>query len=100
MFDAHIFEAPSFTVWNIVYTAIGASVFWSTWGRTKLRAFILPDLIRYLPWKRWHPLFEFVLFIAIGCVVGVGMTNPTNPRQAITAGLGWTGAIARRKNTA
>jgi hypothetical protein len=92
-----MFDAPSFTFWNVVYTAIGASVFWSTWGRTKLKTFVLPDLVRYLPWKRWHPLIEFVLFIALGCVVGVGVTNPTNPRQAITAGLGWTGAIARRK---
>jgi hypothetical protein len=92
-----MFEAPSFTLWNVIYTAIGAAVLWSTWGRTKLKPYFLPELIRYLPGERWHPLIEFALFIALGVVVGIGFTNPSNPRQAISAGLGWTGVFARRK---
>ena len=40
-----MFEPPSFGFWNVVYTAIGATVFWGTWGRTKLKPFVLPDII-------------------------------------------------------
>ena len=92
-----MFNNPHFTVWNIVYTAIGAAVFWGVWGRTKLKPYILSDVIELLPWKKYHPLLEFLMFLIIGCVVGIGFADPTNPRQALTAGFGWTGAIARRK---
>lgn len=93
-----MFENPSFSFWNVVYTAIGAAVFWGTWGRTKLRPYILADVIKYLPGKRWHPLIEFIVFIVIGCVVGIGFTNPINARQALTAGFGWTGVFAKRSS--
>jgi hypothetical protein len=93
-----MFENPSFTFWNVVYTAIGAAVFWSTWGRTKLKPYGLSELIRYLPFEQYHPIIEFLVFVALGVVIGIGFTSPTNPRQAISAGLGWTGVFARRKN--
>lgn len=89
-----MFQGPSFTFWNIVYTAIGAAGFWSTWGRSKLKPFLIADLIRRLPARRWHPLIEFLLFIVLGVIVGIGVTNPTNAQQAIAAGMGWTGIFA------
>jgi hypothetical protein len=92
------FEMPSFTVWKVVFTAVGASVYWGMWGRTKLRPYLLPDILRYLPFKRFHPMIEFLVFLTIGCLVGIGFTNPSNPQQAITAGMGWTGVFVRRKS--
>jgi hypothetical protein len=73
---------------KVVYTAIGASVYWGLWGRTKLRPYVLPDLLKFLPLKRFHPLIEFLVFVAFGCLVGIGFTNPSNPQQALTAGMG------------
>jgi hypothetical protein len=57
----------------------------------------LPDILKYLPFKKLHPLIEFLVFLALGCIVGIGFTNPSNPQQALTAGMGWTGVFVRRK---
>lgn len=94
------FEMPTFTVWKVAYTAIGAAVFWSVRGRTELKPFGLSAVLRYLPLKRFHPMIEFILFIALGCFVGIAFADPGNSRQAITAGMGWTGVFVKRKSGA
>lgn len=91
------FDVPSFDAWKIVYTAIGASIYWGMWGRTKLRPYVLPDILEHLPWKNVHPLIEFAIFLTLGCLVGIGFANPSTPQQALTAGMGWTGVFARQK---
>jgi hypothetical protein len=91
------FEMPSFTFGKVAFTAIGATVYWGLAGRTKLRPFLLPDILKHLPWKQAHPILEFLLFLTMGCLVGIGFTDPSNTRQAITAGMGWTGVFVRRK---
>ena len=91
------FELPSFTLWKVVYTAIGASVYWGVQGRTKLRPFLLPDVLPHLPWERAQAILEFVVFLTMGCLVGIAFVNPTNAQQALTAGMGWTGVFVRRR---
>lgn len=94
------FDMPQFTVGNVMYTAIGAAVFWGISGRNKLKPFILCDLIEYLPISAHaKEIVGFFVFIALGCIVGIGFTDPSNPRQALTAGFGWTGAFARPKKS-
>src|SRR5690242_16186197 len=91
-----MFENTNFTFGNIAYTAIGAAVFWGKWGRTELKAYVLSDLIGLLPIKKRsiRAGVEFLTFVGVGVVVGVGLTEPVNPAQAIMAGLGWTGLFA------
>ena len=92
------FDIPQFTVWKIVYTAIGAAVFWGIQGRTKLKPFVIAPLVSRLPLsKHAKEVIEFIIFIALGCIIGIGFADPNNPRQALTAGFGWTGAFARAK---
>lgn len=94
------FELPEFTVWKLIYTGIGAAVFWGVWGRSRLKPFILFDLFKNLPVPEpVKEVIEFLVFIALGCLVGIGFTDPVNPRQALTAGFGWTGAFARIKKS-
>jgi hypothetical protein len=90
-----LFDDPSFTFWNVAYTAIGAMVLWGTWGRTKLKPFVLSNVLGLFLTGRAQIVVEFFVFVAIGCVVGIGLVKPVNPQQAITAGLAWTGAFAR-----
>lgn len=90
-----VFDNPSFTTWNIIYTAIGAMVLWGTWGRTKLKAFVLSSIIRLFLTGRAEAVVEFVVFVILGCIIGIGVVRPVNPQQAITAGLAWTGVFAR-----
>jgi len=87
---------PDVTFASVFFTAIGAALFWGKWGNRKLRAYALSRLLEYIfpksPYVR-HVL-EFFVFIALGCVVGIGLTQPANIPQCFTAGLGWTGFVA------
>jgi hypothetical protein len=92
-----MFQLPHFGFWNVVFTAIGAAVFWGKWGRTKLKAYVLSDLIALLPvGKKLQCAIEFGVFLILGCLVGIAVVQPTTPTQALTAGFGWTGLFARR----
>ena len=92
-----MFEGPTFTFWNVVYTAIGAMIFWAKWGRTRLKVYALSNIVRLLPIPRiWRNAIEFLVFIFLGCLVGIGLVKPENVAQALTAGLGWTGLLSQR----
>jgi len=91
------FEMPSFTLWKVAFTAIGVSIYWGVQGRTKLKPFLLPDVLPHLPSERAQAVLEFFVFLAMGCIVGIAFTNPTNAQQAITAGMGWTGVLVKRR---
>jgi hypothetical protein len=90
-----------FTFSNVLFTVAGAIVFWARkGGRSELKAYGLSDMVTLLPWNRGiRTILEFVIFIVLGCVVGIGFTEPSNPRQALTAGFGWTSLLAVGKNT-
>lgn len=93
-----MFDNPSFTFWNIFYTAIGATLLWGTWGRTKLKAYVFSNVLGLFLSGRAETVVEFLVFVAVGCVVGIGVMKPVNPQQAITAGLAWTGVFVRPEN--
>jgi hypothetical protein len=38
-----------------------------------------------------------VAFTALGCFIGIGILQPNNPQQAVTAGFAWTGLFAKMK---
>ena len=93
-----VFEVPHFTVWTTIYTAIGAAVFWGRTGRTKLRVYYLSYLFDMLnfPDGLFRQVIEFAVFIAFGCLIGIGIAKPSTVAQAITAGFAWTGFVAKR----
>jgi hypothetical protein len=92
-----VFQIPSFTFWNVTFTAIGAAVYWGKWGRTKLKAYVLSDIVNLMPLdERWRSAIEFSIFLVIGSIVGIAIVQPTNATQALTAGFGWTGLFAHR----
>jgi hypothetical protein len=92
------FYVPDFTIWKVVYTAIGVTVFWGKWGRRKLQPFVLPSLLDVLPLRgKWRAALEFIIFVALGCLVGIGAANPINGVQALTAGFAWTGVFTHHK---
>jgi len=92
-----MFQIPSFTFWNVAFTGVGVAVFWGKWGRTKLRAYLLSDLLNLVPVdEKWRAAIEFLVFLTLGCLVGIGIVQPTTPTQALTAGFGWTGFFTHR----
>jgi hypothetical protein len=95
-----MFDYPSFTFGAVAYAAIGSMVFWGKMGRTKLKAYVLSDVLDRLPVRpNTQYLIEFFIFVILGCVVGIGITQPTNARQAITAGIAWTGIFSAPRST-
>ena len=87
--------SAGFTVSNVVYTVIGAAVYWGRTGRSQLRPYVLAKLIDRAGLAKTPRVFiEFFVFVALGCIVGIGMVDPRNAVQALTAGFAWTGAIA------
>lgn len=87
-----MFTLPHFTIGAIAYTAAGAAIFWSKWGKRELRVYMLSKLFDAFGMPpKWRIPVEFVTFIALGCFVGIGILNPTTAPQALTAGFSWTG---------
>ena len=92
-----MFQSPQFTFWNVTFTAVGAAVFWGKWGRSRLKAFLLSDILNLFHLKtRERAALEFLIFLTLGCLVGIGIAQPHNAIQALTAGFGWTGFFAHR----
>ena len=73
----------------------GALVLWGMW-RDKgmdVRAFVpVADFLERieLSWE-WRYLIELALFVILGAILGIALTQPTSQAQAVTAGFGWTG---------
>jgi hypothetical protein len=76
------------------YSALGVFVLASRWGHDGLRLFVPRALIEtfHLDEDR-NTQIEFAIFIIVGAVIGVVASDPVTARQAVAAGLGWTGLL-------
>jgi hypothetical protein len=84
----------------IVYTAIGAAVIWGKMGHKELRAYVLSDFVRMVPIRpNFQSILEFLVFVTLGCAVGIGVAQPVNARQALTAGIAWTSFFSTPQGT-
>lgn len=91
-----MFEVPTFDLWAVVFTALGAIIVWARLGPEKIRVFALSRLIEGLGFRnRNQMLLEFVVFVSLGIVVGVAVVQPTTVPQALAAGMGWTGLLSQ-----
>lgn len=81
--------------WDLVgYAALGVLALASKWGHDGLRVYVPTALIRtlHLDDDR-NTQLEFLFFIVMGSIFGVLVGGPETPRQAVAAGLGWTGLL-------
>jgi hypothetical protein len=88
-----------FTPTMILFTGLGAAIFWGRNGRKKLKVFVLSDLFDSLQFRedsKFRVISEFVLFVTFGILIGVGAIGPTTIPQALTAGIAWTGMVSKR----
>lgn len=91
-----MFEAPTFEVYSVVFTALGAMIVWARLGPKRVRVFALSRLIEGMGLtNRTKFIAELVIFVAMGVVVGVAVVQPTNVPQALAAGMGWTGLLSQ-----
>lgn len=93
-----MFPTPLPLRWVIAFTAAGALVYWCKWGPDTLRAYGLSRVINLLPVSpRTKRILEPLAFTALGCFLGIGLMQPINPTQAVTAGFAWTGLFGKLK---
>ncbi|WP_158792251.1 hypothetical protein [Granulicella sp. L60] len=103
--EAFMQVPPPNLIWShfslpmILYTGLGSAIFWGKNGRGKLKVFVLSTLFDSLKWPNdnpWRIIVEFVLFITFGILIGIGAIGPATIMQALTAGIAWTGVVAKR----
>jgi len=81
--------------WDLFgYAALGVVALASRWGHDGLRVWVPAALIKtlHLDDDR-NTQVEFAVFVILGSVFGVILGGPDTPRQAVAAGLGWTGFL-------
>jgi hypothetical protein len=81
---------------NVVFAAIGSFALWLKLGeRQQLTVHGLGKfwgLLKITGRKR--DVIELISFVVVGAFMSMLFTDPTNVRQAFSAGLGWTGLLA------
>ncbi len=81
---------PLPTGFIIAYTAAGAVAYWAKWGRDRLRVFYLAEVLDVIPMRRIvRARVEFIMFVVLGCFLGIGLVQPTNMTQSFSAGFAW-----------
>jgi hypothetical protein len=98
MLDAS-FPLPEFSAAKIGCTALGALILWNMKGRSNLKAYGISRLTNLIPvkYKRARVLTELILFLMLGTALAILLADPSTPRQAFAAGLGWTGLVAKQQ---
>jgi len=88
-------QASQLMHWSLVgYSALGVLVLASRQGHEGLRIWVPGKLISTFKWHdNRNTQVEFVVFIVIGSLIGIVVGGPDTPRQAVAAGLGWTGLL-------
>jgi hypothetical protein len=83
---------------NLFFTALGAIISYSKWGRKKLKVYYLSDLLDVFGLgPKARILAELLVFIFLGCAISLGIVRPQSAAQAFSAGLGWTGLVGHVK---
>ena len=94
-----MFETPEFGLDKIFFTAVGVFVLWASWGKGGLSVkYLNAALAQWGVPQNWLMLVEFVVTMAVGAIVAVVLVDPQTARQAIAAGMGWTGLVTKPAN--
>ena len=93
-------EFFTFYFWaHVFYAFLGSGLLYVRWGRSKLRTFGLSAFLDTFDLsEKVRVRLEMLLFITIGTFVAMGVAQPSNAVQALTAGLGWTGLVAKPRS--
>lgn len=91
-----MFGTPLPIGWVIVFTAAGVMGYWAKWGRERLKVYGLSRILDLVPLREpWKARAEFLLFVGLGCLIGIGVVQPVNVTQSLTAGFTWVGLFTR-----
>lgn len=85
-----IFTDPNMQL--VFFAFVGVAI---SFGRAKeadKKALGLSPLLgRFITHERGLMIVEALVFLSLGCMISMGVTNPSTVPQALAAGLAWTG---------
>jgi hypothetical protein len=91
-------ELLTFSFWvHVIFCAIGASVLYSQWGRSELRAYTLSAYLDTISFKdeASRARVEMIIFLIMGTLLAMGLAHPRSVPQAFAAGAGFTGLTTK-----
>lgn len=95
------FLVPQYDGVAVFFAAIGAAISYGRMSASQVKtwglSYIFDLIFQSNPKGRWRLVVELLVFVVIGVLVAVGLTQPTNVMQALTAGLGWTALVAKQR---
>ena len=89
------FDAPTFEVAKISYTALGVFFVWASWGKGRLSVRYLNSILAQRLSKNQLLLVEFLVTMGSGVIFAITFVEPQTAKQAIVAGMGWTSLVAK-----
>lgn len=82
----------------LFFIGLGTVTYWNKAGRRGRRAVtILAPLTHLISRGRFRDAIDFLVFVAVGCVVAWYLVRPETAQQGFAAGLGWTGLLSESK---
>ena len=81
---------------NVLFTAFGVFLVWSSWGAGKLSVKHLNTQLALfgLP-PNALLVIEFLVTMVFGVILAITFVQPQTPSQAIAAGMGWTSLVTK-----
>ena len=86
----------SITTVNVLFTSLGVFFIWASWGTGRLSVRYLREWLAELGLSS-KPLLvaELVGTMLMGVPIAMALVQPETIQQALFAGMGWTGLVAR-----
>jgi hypothetical protein len=86
---------PDLSTYKVPLSVVlGAIIYWARsgrGGRRSVRMLPLRSLTQLIPNVALREAVDFVIFVAMGCVLVWLLATPNTPQQGFAAGAGWTG---------
>ena len=87
---------PTYDASSVFFTALGVFAVWASWGKGRLGVAYITDRLSEIGFSSNLLLVIELLFVMVlGVLLAIAFVQPETPQQAIAAGMGWTGLVAR-----
>jgi hypothetical protein len=80
----------------ILFAAVGVAISFAKAGGQQRTIYGLSAVVaKFVADTERRAALEVIIFLIIGCLLSLGIAQPTNPAQAFAAGVAWTSLASR-----
>jgi len=77
----------------VLATLVGVLLLWNLESETTREIYGLKSLTGKIPNEKVREAVQLIVFVGLGTYIALLLANPSTPRQAFAAGLGWVAGI-------